>query len=272
MSRLSLPSGDVACQVTGTGAPAILFIHGYSCTANDWRLQIEGLSPSQKCIGVDLRGHGQSGPAHGENTMAAFAADMIAVLDGLHIERAVLVGHSMGTRIALEVALQSPGRVSGLVLVDGSKVEADPRAVRQAISAEIEQFGFAGWSERNMGEMFLDGLAQSDRETILQRAIALGPGLGVELYENMTAWDQNRLSTAIKEVEAPVTVVQSTSILPGESRRRCYVDEAPEAPWLEGWRSAGRANIVTLAKTGHFAMLERPEEVNDIIRDVIKQI
>ena len=272
MSLLSLPAGDVACQVTGTGAPAILFIHGYSCTAGDWRLQVEGLSSSHKCIAPDLRGHGQSGPADGELTMAAFAADMIAVLDALLIDRAVMVGHSMGTRIALEAALQAPERVSGLVLVDGSKVEADPSAVRAAISAAVEDVGFAGWSERNMGEMFLDGLAESDRETILQRAIALGPDIGVQLYENMTAWDQSRLAAAIEQVEAPVAVVQSTSILPGEARTRCYVDEAPQSPWLDGWRAKGRANIVTLSKTGHFAMLERPEEVNGIISDVIKQI
>ncbi|NNF81002.1 MAG: alpha/beta hydrolase, partial [Rhizobiales bacterium] len=179
MPVLSLPRGAMAYDVAGTGTTAILFIHGYSCTALDWRLQVEGLCPSHTCISVDLRGHGRSGPAVGELTMAAFAADAIALLDALQIERAVLVGHSMGTRIALEAALQAPDRVSGLVLVDGSKVEAEPEAVREAITSAVDELGFAGWSEKNMGEMFLDGLSPDDRETILQRAITLGAEVGV---------------------------------------------------------------------------------------------
>ena len=190
----------------------------------------------------------------------------------MHIERAVLLGHSMGTRIVLEAALQAPERVSGLVLVDGSKVEADPEAVRAAISGAIDELGFAGWTEKNMGEMFLDGLTPDDRATILQRAIALGTEVGLQLYVNMTSWDQGRLGAAIAQVEAPTTVIQSTSILSGEARQRCYVDEAPNSPWLDAWRNQGRAKIVALAQTGHFAMLERPGQVNDVIRDLIKQI
>ena len=79
MPVLSLPRGAMAYDVAGTGTTALLFIHGYSCTALDWRLQVEGLSPSHTCISMDLRGHGRSGPATGELTMAAFAADAIAL-------------------------------------------------------------------------------------------------------------------------------------------------------------------------------------------------
>lgn len=235
-------------------------------------MQVAGLSSSHTCITMDLRGHGRSGPAQGELTMASFAADAVALLDALQIGRAVLVGHSMGTRIALEAALQAPARVSGLVLVDGSKVEAEPEAVRVAISTAVDELGFAGWSEKNMGEMFLDALTPDDQNIILQRAIALGAEVGVQLYVNMTAWDQGRLAIAIEQVEAPTVVVQSTSILPGEARQRCYVDEAPNSPWLDAWRGEGRANIVALSQTGHFAMLEQPSRVNDVICDVIKQI
>ena len=272
MPALCLADGAVTYDVTGAGTPAILFIHGYSCSGNDWRLQVRDLSASHTCITMDLRGHGRSGPASGDLTMAALAADAIALLDALKIRSAVLAGHSMGTRIALEAALQAPERVSGLVLVDGSKLEARPEAVREEISAAIDELGFAGWSEKNMSAMFLGGLAPADREIIVQRAIALGAPMGLQLYENMTAWDQSRLALAIKQVESPTSVIQSTSILPGEARQRCFVDEAPNSPWLDAWRNQGRANIVTLPQTGHFAMLEQPRQVNKIICELIKQI
>lgn len=272
MPMLQLASGAVHYEVTGRGEPAILMIHGYSCTGQDWRLQVGGLSSAHTCITMDLRGHGQSEPASGDLTMADFARDAIALLEALNIEGAVLVGHSMGTRIAMEAALQAPERVSGLVLVDGSKIEADAEEVGKEIRAAVEALGFAGWTERNMGEMFLDKLAPEDRALIIQRAVALGANVGVQLYVNMTAWDQDRLESAIEQVRVPVTVIQSTSILPGEARARCFVDEAPNSPWLNAWRAEDKATIVALAQTGHFAMLEAPDQVNAAISNLIKQI
>ena len=256
----------------GAGSPAVLFIHGYSCTAHDWRLQTEGLSASLTCVALDLRGHGASSPVTGAVTMGTFATDAIALMDMLEIETAVLVGHSMGTRIALEAALQAPERVAGLVLVDGSKVEASPEAVRGSISKVIEDHGFAGWTEQNMGAMFLDKLQSEDRDLILVRAIALGADLGLQLYVGMTTWDQERLAVAAAQVTVPISVIQSTSILPGEARTRCFVEEAPNSPWLDTWRSQERAQIVMLPQTGHFAMLEQPDQVNAAIKDLISQI
>ncbi len=259
-------------ELIGEGSPAVLFIHGYSCTAHDWRLQTSGLSADLACVALDLRGHGGSSPITGGITMGTFASDALALMDMLEIETAVLVGHSMGTRIALEAALQAPERVAGLVLVDGSKVEASPEAVRGSISQAIAEKGFAGWTEQNMGEMFLDKLESEDRDLILQRAIGLGADLGLKLYVSMTTWDQERLAAAGEKVAAPVSVIQSTSILPGEARTRCFVDEAPSSPWLDIWRAQGRAQIVMLPQTGHFAMLERPDQVNAAIKDLIGQI
>lgn len=259
-------------ELIGAGSPAVLFIHGYSCTAHDWRLQTGALSADLTCIALDLRGHGRSSPVTGAITMGTFASDALALMDALEIEAAVLVGHSMGTRIALEAALQAPERVAGLVLVDGSKVEASPEAVRGSISEAIAERGFAGWSEQNMGAMFLDKLESEDRDLILQRAIGLGADLGLKLYVSMTTWDQERLAAAAENVALPISVIQSTSILPGEARTRCYVDEAPNSPWLDIWRAQGRAQIVMLPQTGHFAMLEKPGEVNTLIRDLVTQI
>lgn len=272
MPTVSLADGAISYEVAGSGKPALLFIHGYSCSAEDWRLQVQDLAAVTTCITMDLRGHGRSAPANAKPTMATFAADAITLLDALSIESAVLVGHSMGTRIALEAALQAPARVSGLVLVDGSKVEANPEAVRQQISAAIADDGFEGWSEQNMGDMFLDKLSRQDQRRIVERATALGAELGLQLYVSMTAWDQTRLGLAAAKVEAPVCVVQATSILPGAVRERCYVSEAPDSPWLKVWRRQGRAEIVLLEQAGHFAMLEQPDQVNGAISDLIKQI
>ncbi len=272
MPELSLPDGALFYDVAGTGAPALVFIHGYSCSAVDWRMQVPDLAAEATCITLDLRGHGRSTPATSDLTMSSLAADVLALMDGLHIEEAVLVGHSMGTRIALEAALQAPDRVSGLALVDGSKVEAEPGAVRRQISAAIEAVGFDGWSEQNMGDMFLEKLADEDQQRIVERAIALGPKLGLQLYVAMTTWDQSRLGLAADRVKGPISVIQATSVLPGEARVRFSVSEAPNSPWLSIWRERANAEIIAVRDAGHFVMLEQPDHVNQAIRRLIKQI
>lgn len=272
MPELCLPDAALFYDVAGMGEPALVFIHGYSCSTDDWRLQVADLASDTTCISFDLRGHGRSSPATKDLTMASLASDTISLLDALSIDKAVLVGHSMGTRIALEAALQAPERVSGLALVDGSKVEAKPEAVRHQISAAIEALGFDGWSRKNMGDMFLEKLSDEDQHRIVERAIALGPKVGLQLYVAMTDWDQSRLSLAAERLQVPVSVIQATSILPGEARARCSVSEAPNAPWLSVWREQANAEIVALERAGHFAMLEQPAEVNQAIRHLIKQV
>lgn len=165
---------ELVYDIAGNGGLSILFIHGYSCTAHDWRFQMDSLSARYTCIALDQRGHGRSVDFDGALIIENFAKDAFALLDDLKIEQAVLCGHSMGTRIAFEAALLAPDRVSGLVLVDGSKVEASPEAVQASIFAAFEASSFEAWSDANMSGMFLDRLASDDRDEILRRARELG--------------------------------------------------------------------------------------------------
>ncbi len=88
----------------------------------------------------------------------------------------------------------------------------------------------------------------------------------------MTRWDQKRFPRALSDVKCPVTILQSTSILPGGARERCLVDEAPNSPWLDGWRTVSHASIQTVSKTGHFTMLEEPGVVNDALKALLDRI
>ena len=86
-----------------------------------------------RAIAPTQRGHGGTGrPAQGY-TPADFAADAVALLDALGMERAIVVGHSMGSQIALRLALDHPGRVHGLVLIGGFAALRRNAAVRDAL-------------------------------------------------------------------------------------------------------------------------------------------
>lgn len=102
------------------GAPAVVLIHGHSFDRTLWAPQVAALQPSYRVVTYDLRGHGQSEiPASGYWS-AVYAEDLRQLLDALAIERAVLVGHSVGGSTIVHFALEHPDRVTALVIADSA--------------------------------------------------------------------------------------------------------------------------------------------------------
>jgi pimeloyl-ACP methyl ester carboxylesterase len=104
---------------TGSG-PAIIFVHGWTCDESSWQSQVPAFSQRYRVITLDLPGHGKSDmPKDGKFSMELFARAVEAVRSEAKVERAVLVGHSMGTPVIRQYATMFPSRVAALVLVDG---------------------------------------------------------------------------------------------------------------------------------------------------------
>jgi pimeloyl-ACP methyl ester carboxylesterase len=110
--------------VTGNGRPPIVFIHGFGCAHSDWNSQVAHLAPRHQTIAVDLRGHGASPGEAADCSVERYGADVAEVMRAMALPPAVLVGHSMGCRVAIEAALQAPSQTAGLILVDGSQFAA----------------------------------------------------------------------------------------------------------------------------------------------------
>ena len=108
-------------QDKGTGTTLVL-MHGLSSSTYSWKDVFESLSKSFRVINVDLKGHGFSGKPDGDYTRRAQAVLVVHLLDQLKIGKAWLAGNSMGGEIALNIALQSPQRVEGLILIDSAGV------------------------------------------------------------------------------------------------------------------------------------------------------
>lgn len=101
------------------GAPVVLAAHGITANHLSWPCVVEALDGAVDVVAPDLRGRGGSGTLPGPYGMAAHADDLVAVLDHLGVERAVVAGHSMGGFVAMVMAHRHPDRVDSLVLVDG---------------------------------------------------------------------------------------------------------------------------------------------------------
>ena len=118
MNRINSGDALIYCQVSGRqAAPAIVWLHGNGEDLHLFDRQIEYFSKDYKMVAMDTRGHGQSTRGTAPFTFYTFAADLIAVLDALHIKKAHIVGFSDGAITALHTALMAPERVASMVLI-----------------------------------------------------------------------------------------------------------------------------------------------------------
>jgi pimeloyl-ACP methyl ester carboxylesterase len=116
MPRLQTRGASIAWRRTGTG-PAVLLLQGVGVVGNGWRPQIDPLADRYTLVDIDNRGIGESTFDGGELSIEAMADDALAVLEAAGLERAHVVGHSMGGLIAQHVALTAPARVMSLTLM-----------------------------------------------------------------------------------------------------------------------------------------------------------
>jgi 2-succinyl-6-hydroxy-2,4-cyclohexadiene-1-carboxylate synthase len=140
---------------SGAGRP-LLLLHGFTGSAATWAPFLERLGPQFRTLAPDLIGHGRSdSPPDGERyAIERCVGDLLAILDMLEVERADVLGYSMGGRVALHLACAARGRVGALVLESSSPGIADAaeRAARvaadEALAESIERDGLAAFVER----------------------------------------------------------------------------------------------------------------------------
>src|SRR3972149_4779485 len=119
-----------------SGQP-VVFIHGFPFSQQMWRSQVAELSRDYRVITYDVRGHGKSEVGDSQFTIEFFVDDLIALLDHLRIEKAVVIGLSMGGYIALRAIERHPERFSALGLCD-TRSEADSDEGKVKRSANIK--------------------------------------------------------------------------------------------------------------------------------------
>ena len=134
--RATLNDLDFHVEVEGSGPPLVL-LHGFTGSARAWEEIRPGLSDVAQIIAIDVIGHGRStAPREAARYSLEWCSrDLVALLDGLRLERADVLGYSMGGRVALHLAVTAPSRVSTLILESASPgIEDDAERGRRRAS------------------------------------------------------------------------------------------------------------------------------------------
>lgn len=255
-------------EVSGKAGPAIVLIHGGGCTHRDWHFVTELLASDHTVLAMDLRCHGASTGAIADCTVELWAADVNRLIVALGLAPAVLVGHSLASRIAAEAAWQQQGDCLGLMLLDGSRsvggfaaTEARPDAAMtprgQASLAEIVDEIVGPHADSAVRNHVFETMSRHAMELLQQSVVA---------YQAWDAEHADRIFAALPQ-ELPILAVQST-YHDRFTPRRSLTADTPGTPYLDFLRSI-RPDIAIqiMPETGHFSMLEKPFEVARLIRD-----
>ncbi|MFE1860376.1 alpha/beta fold hydrolase [Streptomyces anandii] len=227
----------------GDGVP-LVFVHGWTADRHRWDHQLDHFSAGRRVVRLDLRGHGESGGA-GSRTIEEAAADVVALLDHLKIERCVLVGHSMGGMIAQTIALAQPERVERLVLV-GSISRMTYSRGRGLLMAASTLVPFKLFVAANIQRAFAPGHPREDIRRHIRASAATPREVVMTCYSAMRAFD---VLDRLGEIRVPVLLVHGYHDIQLPVRQMLRIAKAcPDAE-------------VRVIDAGHEIPLEKPAEL-----------
>jgi len=253
---MKIDSNGVALHVEdrGAGNPSLVFLHYYGGSSRTWKHVTAKLAPIFRTITIDHRGWGESDAPEGGYGLADLSADAEGVISALDLQRYVLVGHSMGGKVAQLMASRQPVGLAGLILVAPSppspmimpaqarEVMAGAYASRAAVEASIDTM------------LTAKPLTAEDREQVIEDSLRGAP-------QAKAAWPR---STSLEDIAAQVgDIAVPTLVIAGALDRvdppiRLRAELLPRIP---------QAVMHVLPGTGHLSMLESPDAVARLIAD-----
>lgn len=143
-----------AYRTEGEGEP-IVFVHGVGMNKDVWAPQLEAFATTHRVVAYDMLGHGGSRLPPAEPTLSDYADQLRRLLDALSIDRAIIVGHSMGALVALAFAMAHPGRVLRLVALNAVYDRTpEQRAAIEARAARLAQEGIGATLDGTLARWF----------------------------------------------------------------------------------------------------------------------
>jgi pimeloyl-ACP methyl ester carboxylesterase len=236
----------------GKGPKTIMLVHGWACDETTWGEQVPELAKEYQVLTLDLPGHGRSqAPSGGRFSLDLFARAVDAVRVAANVERLALIGHSLGTPVVLRYAGRFPEHVAALAFIEGVITQrrtpafeperlAGP-AGRQAFAQIIRRNLFSAWTTPVLQDRILAMMLAAPQTTIVGVAKAM---------RDRSEWDDQTL-------DLPILAI--------------YRDKSLLIDWRVVKTRFPALDYKEIAGAGHFVMLERPNEVNQLLLDFLRK-
>jgi pimeloyl-ACP methyl ester carboxylesterase len=233
----------------GKGREAIVLIHGWACDLGFWRGQIADLSKRARVIAIDLPGHGKSDKPEIVYSMDLFARAVDAVMRDAGVDRAVLIGHSMGTPVARQFYRKYPKRTLGLVIVDGALRPFGDKKMMDNFIAPLRGADYKEQAARFVDGMMGPEVSAALREQIKTSMLSTPQFVAISAMEGMadeSIWKQDKIDVPV------LAVLAKSPFWPADNEQffRSVVANLDYQMW---------------GGVSHFLMMERPREFNDAV-------
>jgi len=235
----------------GKGDQALVFVHGWTCSAEFWKPQLNDF-PAMRVIAVDLAGHGQSDKPRVSYTMEYLARSIEAVLEDAKVKHVVLVGHSMGTPVVRQFYRLFPVRTAGLVIVDGSLRMLFPKEQMEQFIAPLK----ANYKETSV--RIVDGIVAQMKDEKLKGEVRTAM-LATPDYVGMSAMEGMADETiyAPDKINVPVLAVLAKSPFWTPDTETFLRSLAPNLEFVM-WDGVS-----------HFLMMEKPQEFDQTVQGFV---
>jgi 3-oxoadipate enol-lactonase len=245
------------------GLPVVL-IHGFPFSHKMWQPQIEALAPNFRVVAYDIRGFGQSDVGDGQFLLEFFVDDLVALLDFLKIERAVLCGLSMGGYVALRAAERNPEKIRALVLCD-TRAEADSNEAKVKRAAAIRAVKTQGVKifAENFVKSVLAAQTFSENPRLVEEIRAViesNSPLGI-CGALLAMASRTDTTAALPKIGAPTLIlVGEHDALTPPAVAKTMRERIPNSEWH------------VISRAAHVSNLENPQEFNAHLLEFLQKI
>jgi pimeloyl-ACP methyl ester carboxylesterase len=240
----------------GTGSPALVFLHYFAGSLRSWAHVSGGLGNTCRCLRVDLPGFGYSAPlpAYSVRAVAQAVAQRIA---SLHLDSYILIGHSMGGKLALACAAVNPPGLAGLVLVAPSPPSPEPM-VETERNRLLATHGDRASAERTVRTITRRPIPAEDVEVCIADNLLTSP----------EAWRWWLMQGSREDITEQARQVACPILVLGGSDDPVI---APAVITVEVMPQLANATRIEISGAGHLLPLEAPQEVEAAIRTFVTQ-
>jgi len=239
----------------GEGDPAILFVHGWCCSHDNWRHQVAHFSRSHRVIALDQRGHGESDKPNQDYTVGGFVDDLVWFIGDRGLDRPVIVGHSMGGLIAMNLARKHPDIARAIVMVDApvTPLPEQLQPVAESTLAALQSDAYKQVAEGFVRMFMFDANSP--------------PDLVEKLIGAMSEAPQRLMHTALTDTLNPHTMEPGRIPVPA-LYIRAVTNFATEEEQTERYPGLEIATV----DCAHFIQLEKPDETNALVESLIARV
>ncbi|MDQ1351696.1 MAG: Alpha/beta fold hydrolase [Acidobacteriota bacterium] len=246
---------EIAYTIQGNGETTIVFIHGGFADQSFWGNQVKPFSEKYRIITLDLAGHGNSGKNRVKWNLAAFGQDVRAVIEKENINRAVLVGNSLGGPVALEAALLLPKKVVCVVAVDTFQdlTVRPPAGYFQKVGAAFRA-DFAGAMRQMVRSLFHPDADPTLFAQVEKKMLNNSSERTASIMESFDAYDPAEIA---KKTTLPIRCING-DLYPTQVEKNRAVHPDFDA--------------VIIKHCGHYPMLEQPELFNRRLAEILESL